>query len=97
MVMKRIGIAEAKAHLSEVVRDAAASPIVIHNRGRDVAVVLSVEDYERLTKASAKSPAREFLDSVQELKDRYGGGADFPYERMSYTPRDPFAAKKKTR
>ena len=46
---RRLGVAEAKMRLSELLRDAAAGPTVIHSRGRDVAVVLAVEDYDRLT------------------------------------------------
>lgn len=90
---KRVGIAEAKAHLSEVLRSAADQPVVIHNRGRDVAVVLAVETYERLRdlEGSAPTDAALFLAEVAELRDRYGGGVDIPYERVDFEPRNPFA------
>jgi hypothetical protein len=32
---RRIGVAQAKAHLSEALRDLSAGPVVIHSRGRD--------------------------------------------------------------
>ena len=38
--------AEAKSKLSEVLREAAQGPTVIHSRGKDLAVVLAMEDYE---------------------------------------------------
>jgi prevent-host-death family protein len=46
---RRLGVAEAKSKLSEVLREAAQGPTVIHSRGRDLVVVLAIEDYERLT------------------------------------------------
>jgi len=98
---KRVGIAEAKAHLSDVLRTAADQPVVIHNRGRDVAVVLGVDAYERLRELEGKesTPAALFLAEVAELRERYGGGADIPYERVDFEPRNPFEEppKAKTR
>lgn len=41
-------LAQAKDQLSEVVRRAAQGPQVISVRGKDAAVVLTTEDYERL-------------------------------------------------
>lgn len=45
---KRWPVAEAKARFSHVVESARAHPQVIENRGEPVAVVLSIEEYERL-------------------------------------------------
>lgn len=94
MVMKRVGIAHAKAHLSEVVRDAAVAPIVIHNRGKDVAVVVGAEEYERLVDAAAARPTagQRFLDTVNELKEQYGGGYEIPWEPIDFVLRNPFAS-----
>ena len=41
-------VAEAKARLSEVLNQTQQEPQVIENRGREVAVVLSMADYQRL-------------------------------------------------
>ena len=41
-------VAEAKAKFSELVTKAGDAPQVIRNRGREVAVVLSLADYARL-------------------------------------------------
>jgi prevent-host-death family protein len=50
--MKSWQIQEAKAHLSELVRDAEQTgPQSITRHGREVAVVVSRADYERLTGA----------------------------------------------
>lgn len=92
---KRVGIAEAKAHLSEVIRAASEQPVVIHNRGTDVAVVLAMDAYEKLREASVPNDAERFLADVALLRDRYGGGADIPYERVDFTPRNPFEERPK--
>ena len=39
---RRLGVAEAKSKLSEVLREAAQGPTVIHSRGRDLVVVLAL-------------------------------------------------------
>lgn len=50
--MRTWQIQEAKAHLSELVRQTAeAGPQTITSHGREVAVVLSKAEYERLTGA----------------------------------------------
>jgi prevent-host-death family protein len=103
MVMKktisarRVGIAEAKARLSEVLRDVDEEPVVIHNRGRDVAVVVGVATYERLRAAEASAPSGmgKLIADIAELRDKYGGGADIAYERIDYAPRNPFRGRGK--
>jgi prevent-host-death family protein len=93
---RRLGVAEAKSKLSEVLREAAQGPTVIHRRGRDLAVVLAMEDYERLT-ANQPSPAAGgavFLERVEALKERHGGGVeDFEPARFDFVPGNPFARK----
>jgi prevent-host-death family protein len=84
--LRRLGVAAAKSKLSEVLRDAAAGPTVIHSRGRDIAVVLAVEDYERLT-AEQEPPVlggARFLERVAALKGRHGtSGVDFEPARRT--------------
>jgi len=75
---RRLGVAEAKTRWSEVVREAAQGPTVIHSRGRDLVVVLAIEDYERLA-AGLEAPkvgGAAFLQRVEALKQRHGGGVD---------------------
>lgn len=86
-------VAEAKARLSEILRNLEEGPTMIHNRGRDTAVLLGVEAYERLLARAddVPTPMAAFLADVGTLKDRLGGGADLQVERASLTPRDPFA------
>jgi len=91
---RRLGVAEAKSKLSEVLRDAAQGPTVIHSRGRDLVVVLSIEDFERLTadQQPPRAGGAAFLQRVVALKQRYGGGvSDFEPARLDFVPADPFA------
>jgi prevent-host-death family protein len=97
---RRIGVAEAKSRLSELLRQTANGPTIIHSRGRDVAVVLAVEEYDRLTAEHPASPGggAAFLARVDALKEKYGGGVEgFAPERMQFEPIDPFARKRRTR
>jgi prevent-host-death family protein len=90
---RRLGVAEAKSRLSELLRDAAAGPTIIHNRGRDLAVVLPIEEYDRLTLGHGERGAgARFLERVDGLKERHGGGIDdFAPPRLRLRPRNPFA------
>jgi prevent-host-death family protein len=92
---RRVGVAEAKSKLSEVLREAVQGPTIIHSRGKDLAVVLAIEDYERLT--AAQHPPQlggaAFLQRVEVLKQQYGGGVDFEPARLNFVPVDPFARK----
>jgi hypothetical protein len=79
-----------------VLREAAQGPTVIHSRGRDLGVVLAIEDYERLT-ADQEFPGAggaEFLQRVEALKQRHGDGVDdFEPARLDFVPANPFARK----
>jgi prevent-host-death family protein len=46
--MKRVPATEAKNRLGAILDDAQHEPIVIRRQDRDIAVVLSMADYERL-------------------------------------------------
>jgi prevent-host-death family protein len=94
---RRLGVAEAKSKLSEVLRDVAQGPTVIHSRGRDLAVVLAIEDYERLVvdQQPQRSGGAAFLQRVEALKQRHGGGVvDFEPARLDFIPIDPFERKR---
>ena len=78
-----------QVHLLEAVRSLQLGPAVIHNRGRDVAVLMRVEDYARVGDAAAASMA-VFLRDVAALKQRYGGGEEFDPEPACVVPRAVF-------
>ena len=55
--MKAIDEAEAEARLDEILDEAQQQPIAIRREGADIAVVLSMPEYERMRQAAV----REFL------------------------------------
>lgn len=94
---RRVGVAAAKARLSEVLRGLDASPVVIHSRGRDVGVLVDIGTYGRIAAASPpRAGGAAFLAAVEALRARFGGGVeDFdpaPAEivsRAAFGPRRP--------
>ncbi len=78
--MRRWQLQEAKARLSEVVKSAREGPQEISVRGEPAAVVLSVEEYERLKKKKL---------SLAEFVRRSGlVGVDLDLERDKSPARD---------
>jgi prevent-host-death family protein len=53
--MKTVAATEAKNRFGAIIDDAQREPIVIRRQDRDVAVVLSMADYERLRSGNAKA------------------------------------------
>ncbi|MFL6293503.1 MAG: type II toxin-antitoxin system prevent-host-death family antitoxin [Thermoanaerobaculia bacterium] len=93
---RRLEVAEAKPKWSEVVREAGQGPTVIHSRGKDLVVVLAIEDYERLAadQQAPKAGGAAFLQRVEALKQRLGGGVeDFEPARLDFVPSQPFARR----
>src|SRR5688500_14333202 len=89
---RRLSVAEAKAKLSEAIRSVHSGPSIIHNRGRDVAVLIDVDQYEQLINdqqaAQRQQPAKSFLDRLDQIKERFGGGAaGIAPPRTDYRPR----------
>lgn len=78
--MRRWQLQEAKARLSEVVKSAREGPQEISVRGEPAAVVLSIEEYERLNKKKL---------SLAEFVRRSGlVGVDLELERDKSPARD---------
>ena len=93
---RRVGVAEAKAMFSEVLREAARGPTIIHSRGRDLAVLLAVDEYQQLAadRARAAGTGAAFLERIAAVKRRHGGGIDaFSPAEMSFRPIDHFARR----
>ncbi len=61
--MKAVAATDAKNRLGAILDDAQREPIVIRRQDRDIAVVLSMAEYERLRSGSI----RAFLDLRNEL------------------------------
>ena len=50
--MKIVSATEAKQTFAAVIDKAQREPIIIRKQNRDVAVIMSIEDYQRLTQAN---------------------------------------------
>jgi prevent-host-death family protein len=61
--MRTVTASEAKQGLAAVIEAAAREPVVIQRQRRDVAVVLSVHEYQRLTRLNVAEFQR-FCDQV---------------------------------
>src|SRR5262245_28441801 len=97
---RRLGVALAKSRFSEVLRQVANGPTIIHSRGRDLAVVLAVDEYERLTaeRRSAPGGGSAFLERVEALKRQFGGGVEeWSPPPLELHPQNPFARKPRRR
>jgi prevent-host-death family protein len=68
--MNRYSIAEARAHLTGLVDEAADGPIEITRRGRPVLVILSVAEYQRMRGGTS------FFQAVQRHRKQYAGALD---------------------
>ena len=64
--MKSVAATEAKNRLGAILDEAQRQPIVIRRQDRDIAVVLSMADYERLRTGNI----RAFLDLRNEVAAR---------------------------
>lgn len=76
--MKSIPATEAKNRLGAVLDAAQREPVVIRRQDRDVAVLLSMTDYERLRSANI----RAFLESRDEVAAE-AVGAGLTEERLA--------------
>ena len=63
--MRTVTASEAKQSLASVIEAAGREPVVIQRQKRDVAVVLSMAEYERLTRLNVAEFQR-FCDRVGE-------------------------------
>jgi prevent-host-death family protein len=61
--MKTVAASQARQSLASVIDAAAREPIVIQRQQRDVAVVLSMQEYERLTQLN-RAEFQRFCDAV---------------------------------
>lgn len=69
--MKTIAASEARQSFAAVIDAAAREPVVIRRQQRDVAVVLSMQEYERLTQLN-KAEFQRFCDAVGQRAAQAG-------------------------
>lgn len=81
--MKSVAATEAKNRLGAILDAAQREPIVIRRQDRDIAVVLSMADYDRLRSANL----RAFLDLRNEVAAE-AGKAGLTDERLANLLKD---------
>lgn len=81
--MKRWAIQDAKARFSEVIRAAVKEPQWISNRGQDTAVVISAEQFSRL---SAKHKSKSTPGDLAEALRNCPRAADFELPPRGFEP-----------
>jgi prevent-host-death family protein len=65
--MRSVSATEAKQHLAALLDTAQREPVVIRRQNRDVAVIMSAEEYLRIR--------RNRIEEFQNFCDRVGAGA----------------------
>ncbi|MEA5534693.1 type II toxin-antitoxin system Phd/YefM family antitoxin [Crocosphaera sp. XPORK-15E] len=63
-MMQFVSATEAKQTLATVIDKAQLEPVVIRQQDRDVAVIMSIEDYQRLTQAN--------IQEFQQFRENMG-------------------------
>ena len=75
--MKSHRIADAKAKFSELVQDSPKAPQMILHRNRPVAVLVGIEDWNRLHSLDEAAKKRPMADLLDELATINHDEADF--------------------
>lgn len=97
---RRVGIAEAKARMAEIVRNAATARTVIQRRGDDVAVIIGIEELRRLEAAGeGATDGARLLRRLDAWRDRTGGVEvdETTFPRAAIAATEPFASSKRSR
>jgi antitoxin (DNA-binding transcriptional repressor) of toxin-antitoxin stability system len=82
----RVSVAQAKSQLSRLLRTVDRQPVVIHNRGRDVATL-----HGATRGPAAEPPFVAFFERLEGLRRRLKmKGVDFDPARVVIRPADPF-------
>lgn len=88
---RHVGVAEAKAQFARIVHDASERRTIIQRRGRDVAVVLGIDELRRLERAGeGATEGARVLAAVARWREKTGGVEGFAPEPASLIPENPF-------
>jgi prevent-host-death family protein len=72
--MKTISLEDAQARLAETVKRTEAEPVVLEDSGRPVAVVLSFEEYRRLSVVEARERERLSQEAYDQILGPFDRG-----------------------
>lgn len=89
---RRVSVAQAKSQLSALLRTIDRQPVVIHNRGRDVAKLTGAGAHPE--QEPGDLPFVRFFQRLEALRRRLGiKGVNFNPARAVIHPADPFAGE----
>ena len=71
MSWRAVSIADAKNNLPALIHEAERRPITIERRGKPVAVLMSVDRYEQLTR-----PKRSLREAIERFRSTHEGDDD---------------------
>ena len=92
----RIGIADAKARFAEIVADAPRRRAIIQRRGKDVAVVIGIDELARLERAqSGDTAGARLLARLERIKRRRAPVEGIEPVPVVLDPVSPFARPKR--
>jgi prevent-host-death family protein len=72
--MKTISLEDAQARLAETVKRTETGPVVLEDSGQPVAVVLSVEEYRRLSVVEARERERLSQEAYDQILGPFDRG-----------------------
>jgi prevent-host-death family protein len=73
-VLKQVTITDLQRRTAEVINDLQEGPIVISQRGRPAAVIVTAEAYEQMERAVAEVEARQVREIVEAGLSSYRAG-----------------------
>jgi prevent-host-death family protein len=77
-MIKQVTVTDLRRRAAEVISSLREGPVVVNQRGRPVAVILTAEAYEQMEQAVAEVEARQVREIVEAGLSSYGAGRTSP-------------------
>jgi prevent-host-death family protein len=77
-VIKQVTVTDLQRRAAEVISSLRDGPVVISQRGRPAAVILTAEAYEQMEQAVAEVEAKQVREIVEAGLSSYGAGRTSP-------------------
>jgi len=82
-MMKQVTVTDLQRHAAEVINDLQEGPIVVSQRGRPAAVIVTAEAYEQMEQALAEVEAKQVLEIVEAGLKSYQAGHTSPQAKVA--------------
>jgi prevent-host-death family protein len=77
-VIKQVTVTDLQRRAAEVISSLRDGPVVVSQRGRPAAVILTAEAYEQMEQAVAEVEAKQVREIVEAGLSSYGAGRTSP-------------------